>query len=393
MDFTNLKNYMDKTLSEYGVPGLDVIVNKDHKEVFRYCAGYSDIEAKRQVAGNELYTVFSMTKMLTCVSALQLLEKGHFLLNDSVSDYLPEFEKMKISEYDFDVEEAAKITTGQITDNVKRNSADGYAENPITIKNLFTMTAGLDYDLNAPYIKSAIADGKKSTRELVCAISQTVLGFEPGTRFRYSLCHDVLGVLVEVISGKRLGDYMEENIFKPLGMKNTFFGVPKDEKRLSKMMTRYAVREYALERLEQVCNYNLTDEYQSGGAGLVSCTEDYALFLDALACGGVGKNGNRILSENSVELMGTNHLSGKAADDFNKIRPGYGYGLGVRTHIRPDLSGSLSPVGEFGWDGAAGAFSMVDTKNKLSLTYFQEMHGWDLRMQKEMRNALYSCLD
>ena len=91
--------------------------------------------------------------------------------------------------------------------------------------------------------------------------------------------------------------------------------------------------------------------------------------------------------------MKTNHLKGKQCDDFAQSRPGYGYGLGVRTHINKSLSGSLSPIGEFGWDGAAGSYSMVDTENKLSLTYFQHVHPWDIKIQEELRNALYLCLE
>jgi len=229
----------------------------------------------------------------------------------------------------------------------------------------------------------------------VGAMANKVLCFEPGTRYRYSLCHDVLGALIEVWSGQKLGDYMQENVFAPLGMNNTFFGLPKDEERLARMATLY---DHDLQngrepkRLPLSCPYILTEEYQCGGAGLVSCTEDYALFLDALACGGVGKSGNRILKEETVRLMGTNQLSGQSLDDFHELRVGYGYGLGVRTHMEPEVSGSLSPVGEFGWDGAAGGFSMVDTENKLSLTYFQHSHSWSVEMQGKMRNALYACL-
>ena len=125
----------------------------------------------------------------------------------------------------------------------------------------------------------------------------------------------------------------------------------------------------------------------------MSSAADYSIFLDALANGGVGKNGNRILSEASVKMMGMNQLSGQAYDDFDELRPGYGYGLGVRTHMDKTKSGSLSPIGEFGWDGAAGGFSMVDLENKLSLTYLQHSHKWFLRCQSEMRNILYTCLD
>ncbi len=393
MDFTKLKAYMDRLVSEYNTPGVDCIVYKDHEMLFRYYAGMSDIENGKNMDGSELYLIFSMTKMLTCTCALQLYEQGKYLMSDPLSKYMPEFEKMRVSLDEFDNANAAKIASGASMGEEVNAMGDGYAKNPITIKDLFTMSAGLDYNLNADGIKKALAAGKKSTRELVGALSETVLGFEPGTRYRYSLCHDVLGALVEVWSGKKLGEYMKENIFEPLGMKNTFFGLTKDEALLDKMAAIYTFKDGEPKRLPLECGYNLSDEYESGGAGLTSCTEDYALFLDALACGGIGKSGNRILSSSTVELMGTDHLTGKRSEDFDNMRSGYGYGLGVRTHINKAKSGSLSPIGEFGWDGAAGGFSMVDTKNNISLTYFQHVHCWDLRIQTEMRNALYACMD
>ena len=125
---------------------------------------------------------------------------------------------------------------------------------------------------------------------------------------------------------------------------------------------------------------------------MISSTADYALFLDALASGGVGKSGQRILTPSSIELMRCNQLNERALADFEATRKGYGYGLGVRTHISPERSGSLSPVGEFGWGGAAGAFSLVDPSIKLSLTYFQHMHNWDLSLESILRNALYKSI-
>jgi len=255
------------------------------------------------------------------------------------------------------------------------------------------MAGGLDYELEAPHIQKALQEGKTSTRDLVAAMAQTVLGFEPGTRFSYSLCHDVLGALVEVWSGMRFGEYMKMNVLDPLGMKNTFFGIPKEPELLQKMMTIYRYNDQRLpQRLPLTCRFTLTDEYESGGAGLVSTPEDYSLFLDALANGGTGKDGYLLLQPKTVALMGQNHLNDQQLDDFHKLRKGYGYGLGVRTHMDPAESGTLSPVGEFGWDGAAGAFSMVDPKNQLSLTYFQEVQNWDVRIQTELRNALYTDL-
>lgn len=394
MNFDRLKDYMDRLVSEYNVPGVDCIVCKDHEEIFRYFAGVSDMASGKKTNGNELYFIFSMTKIITCTCALQLLEKGVYTLNDPVSMYLPEFEKMRIARDEYNDNNAEKIATGKMAGESGQKDSDGYAKTPITIRHLFTMGAGLDYDINSEYIKKALSEGKKTTRELIGAISKTVLGFEPGTRFRYSLCHDVLGALIEVWSGMSFGEYVKKNIVEPLGMKDTFFGLPKDEQNLSRMATRYIYgkdRKPELKTLE--CLYNFSDEYESGGAGLVSNTHDYSLFLDALACGGVGKTGKRILSKASIELMKTNHLNEKQLEDFSQLREGYGYGLGVRTHIDKSQSGSLSPIGEFGWDGAAGAFAMVDTENKLSLTYFQHIHGWDKRIQTEMRNILYGIVD
>ena len=393
MDFRKLKNCMEELVNKYNTPGVDCMVYKEHEEIFRYFTGMRDIENNKKMEGNELYLIFSMTKMLTCTAALQLFEKGKYSMTDPLSKYLPEFEKMKIISDEINMKDAAKITTGGSFGEVVKTDRTRYAKKQITIKDLFTMTAGLDYALDDDAITCAISEGKTNTRELVAAMSKKALCFEPGTRFRYSLCHDVLGALIEVLSGDKLGEYMRKNIFEPLNMKNTFFGITKDEDKLSKMAARYIFDEDRKpKRLPLECVYNLTEEYESGGAGLTSCTEDYAVFVDAMACGGVGKTGKRILSSETIELMRKNHLNEKQYEDFCQLRPGYSYGLGVRTHIDKVGSGSISPIGEFGWDGAAGAFSMVDTKNRISLVYFQHVHNWDIKIQNEIRNALYECI-
>ncbi|MBE6767409.1 MAG: beta-lactamase family protein [Ruminococcaceae bacterium] len=392
MDFTLLRHCLDDILKTGNTPSVDCIVYQDHQPLFRYFAGQSDIENNVPIKEDTLYLIFSMTKMLTVTAALQLLERGKYTLEDELATYIPAFRKMKITRDALNTQNAARITTGESMGESVTVREDGYAKNPIRIIDLFTMQGGLDYDMFDENIQAALADGRRSTVQLVEAMAGKTLGFEPGTRFRYSLCHDVLGALVEIWSGERLGDYMQKHIFEPLGMNDTAFGVPKDEAARARLAARYSYENGVPVRQGEECVYNISPEYQSGGAGLCSCTEDYALFLDALACGGVGKSGNRILKEETVRLMGTNQLSGQSLDDFHELRVGYGYGLGVRTHMEPEVSGSLSPVGEFGWDGAAGGFSMVDTENKLSLTYFQHSHSWSVEMQGKMRNALYACL-
>ena len=389
MRFDRVKQMLDDFQQE-GIPGVDCIITIDHKEVFRYFTGFSNAETGRKIDGNELYLIFSMTKMLTCTCVLQLYEQGKFQLDDPISKYLPAFSKMQLTAQALNVESGAKVATGQSMGEHTEGTRDSYAKNSITVKHLLTMTAGLDYNLYADGIRAAIEAGKSTTQELVSAMAQTVLGFEPGTRFRYSLCHDVLGALIEVWSGLSLGEYMHKHIFAPLAMNDTYFGIPTDQQRMAKL---YRFDENRNVLPTDLANpYALADHYESGGAGLTSSTADYAIFLDALACDGMSKDGYQLLQPGSVELMSQNHLTGQALEDFHALHTGYGYGFGVRTHMDRDISGSLSPVGEFGWDGAAGAFSLVDRKNKLSVSYFQHVHETGFAFQRRLRNALYQDL-
>ncbi len=391
MNFENLKKCMDEHVADERRPSVDVLVYRNHKLLYRYFTGVMDVEAGGEIKGDEQYFIYSMTKMITCCCALQLLEQGKYNLDDHIAKWLPEFSKMKITAEALNTENAVKIASGQSVGEDTNSTDNGYAITPITIRHLFTMTAGLDYAIFDDVMKKAATEGKTTTQELVRAMADKTLGFEPGTRFRYSLCHDVLGALIEIWSGDTLGNYMRKNVFEPLGMQNTFFGMPKDLSKMPSLYSNYGNPPTFKKDILR-CVYNLSPNYESGGAGLTSTTEDYALFLDMVACGGVGKTGNRILKEETVKLWGTNQLSGAAADDFDQMRRGYGYGLGVRVHIDPERSGTMSPVGEFGWDGAAGAFAMVDPENRISLTYFQNVLGF-APDQCAIRNALYKDLE
>jgi len=393
MDFANLKNCMEMFLERDHVPGLHCKVYKGHEEVFDYYAGASDREAGKPMQGNEIYRIYSMTKMITCISALQLMEKNKFLLNDQVSMYFPEFEKMRIAETECGGNELETIATGTGGATFTSTESEHYAKTPLTIRHLFTMSSGLDYNKKTPAILKAISEGRTSTSEIAREFSKTILGFEPGTRYRYCLGLDVLGALIELWSGMTLGEYMDKNIFTPLGMKDTFFGLPESGERKERLATLYKKGEDGLPERTDFALPGITEGYESGSGGLCSCAEDYITFLDALACGGVGKNGKRIISQASIELMKTDHTAGMDTSMLTKSMPGYGFGLGIRTHIDKTQSGALSPLGEFGWDGSGGGFSLVDTENELSLVYFQHYSGWQRRTRYEMTNALYSCID
>ena len=356
MDFKNLRNLLDEMAGVY-YPGIDLCIYKEHKPIFRYQAGYSDIESKRPVDPNALYYLFSCSKPITCAAALSLFEKGKFLLTDPVYEYLPEFKDVMVKE----VDEKGNI-------NLVKPHRD------IVIKDLFTMTAGLNYNLEAKEIAEVIknTDGKAPTREVVKGISKIPLEFHPGEGYLYSLCHDVIGALIEVVSGKSFGTYLKENIFEPCGMENT--GFMKQNKQLdvaeSKMPTLYNYGGKGVFTKKDTFNpyiFGKYSEYESGGAGLVRCDDAYAKFADAKANGGESYLGERILSPKTIDVMRAPHVPFDKFPLDHKKQEGYTYGLGVRTFCSNTYGGQLSNIGEFGWDGAANSYVIIDPSEKLSV--------------------------
>ena len=380
MNFQPLKDFMDNYIPMLGVPGTDIVIYKDHEEIFRYQSGFDSITEGTPVRPDALYYMYSCTKVATCVAATQLIERGEILASDPVYAYLPEYADIKVRHVRPD---------GRV--EIKS------AKNVLKIEHLLTMTGGLDYNLQRPGILRTIerTGGKAPTLEIVKALAEDPFDFEPGTKYQYSLCLDVIGGLVELVSGMSLGDYFKENIFEPLGMDETSFNLTED--RLARLATQYQFNALTGEREELPKTYNpfvFGTEYHSGGAGLISSVKDQILLADALANDGVGKNGNRILSKAGVELMSANHLSPSCLEDFRNIGQvkGYGYGYGVRTNMDPAYGGNLSPVGEFGWDGARGSYLSCDPKNRVAFFYAEHMGGLHPVILPRLRNVVYSCL-
>ena len=192
----------------------------------------------------------------------------------------------------------------------------------------------------------------------------------------YSLCHDVLGAVVEVASGMPFSEYLQKTIFDPLEMKDIGFRPTREQRaRMSALyLQEGAASSPKLVPTENI--YALSDEYESGGAGLFSSVDDYAKLLSALSLGGTAKNGYRLLKPETVAMMGENRLSEKARNDFVTTRLyGYGWGLCGRAHMDPLVSLSPTGVGEFGWDGAAGAFALADPKNHVAMFFGSHVRG------------------
>ena len=331
--FEKTKAFCDSFL-ELGVPGFDLAVYQDGKCILRHMNGYSDLENKVKMTGDERYNIYSCSKVITCVAAMQLWEKGLFSLEDKLSDYMPEFKEM----------------------TVKTESGIKKAENPILVKHLFEMTAGFSYSCYSPQLKNAITEtaGKCPTREAMKYLAKEPLLFEPGDRWEYSLCHDVLAAFVEVISGDKFEDYVKKNIFNVVGMKDSTFMLPEAE--IETIAPQYRFENgKAVNIGKHIYNYKIGSEYASGGAGGISTVDDYIKFLEGLRT-------YKLLKPETLKLMMTDRLSNHQKRTY-WTKETHGYGLGVRCP-----KGDKKYV-DFGWGGAASAYLAVDVENEISI-YF-----------------------
>lgn len=371
-DFQRLKDWMDGVCQKKYTPCCDVMIYQDHKEVFRYLTGTTDLEGQHPVSPQTVYYLYSCTKPITAATGMILLERGLLHLDDPVAKYLPAYADAYV------LQNGKQVRVGD----------------QMTVKHLFTMSAGLDYTLDRPAVQQIIRENPDaSTVEVVNTFVKEPLLFVPGDQFEYSLCHDVLGAVIEVAGQKTLGEVMKTLLFDPLGMSHTYF--PKKNDVVPNLAPIYRYWGEQGMDIEPSNRYVFGARYQSGGAGLVSTTEDYALFGDCMACGGVGKSGARVMKEETVKQMRTEQLSGFVHHPaFNcSAGEGYGYGLGVRVLIDRS-AGQRSHLGEFGWDGAAGAYLLCDPTCALSIVYMQHVQNWPepLEFHKPVRDLTYDIM-
>ena len=347
--------YLDSLL-DLGIPSVDLIVYQDHQQIYRHRNGTVNTEKTQPVAEDQRYLMFSMTKVQTMTAIMQLVEQGKLSLEDEVAKYLPAYKDVK----------------------VKTENGEEALKWPLKVRHLVSMQSGLDYDLNRPGIVRVLNEKgqKATTREIVDAFAESPLLFQPGTHFCYSLSHDVAAAVLEVVTGMSFGEYLKKNVWEPLGMKNTFFAKP-DNTGLERLAQQYVCDDTGIVPMEQTCNYQLSESYESGGAGLVSATEDYAILADAIACGGISAKGVQILKPESVEKFKQNLLYADSMIDIARTmgRVGYGYGCGMQILLNPEMIGSTAPAGVFGWDGAAGSCIQMDTASKRSFVYIMHVRN------------------
>ncbi|MDR1288294.1 MAG: beta-lactamase family protein [Treponema sp.] len=384
MDFSKLTEYMDSIEKLYHVPGCDCSVYYKHREVYRHSAGYGDYAKSRPVSDDDLCWMYSCSKVACMAAVMRLAEEGKLRLDDPVGKFLPGIDRMK-------VREGLSLVPLQVT--------------PV-IEDLMTMSAGFNYNglLYAPNDPDVWPDFKRlirekgqsaSTRELVNELFREPLDFQPRSHFLYSMCHDVLAAVIEEITGERFADYMKAAIAQPLGMKDFGYHLrPEDKDRLAAQYVFDPVsREFS--GAGSANPAIITENYDSAGGGIVTRVSDYVLLADALANDGIGANGTKILSRESIDNMRKDRMTGARAADFWKMaKYGYGYGLGVMTLV-DQAAAPLVPLGTFGWDGASGAYLSADVENHIAIFYAQHVFGYAdtyTVIHPKVRDLVYEAL-
>lgn len=358
----------DWAKKEWMQGGVALII-RNGKIAYYKAAGINDLDTKSILQKEAIFRIASQTKAITSVAMMMLFEEGKFQLDDAVSKYIPAFKKQQV----LDKFEPTDTTYTAIP-----------AKGEITIRQLFTHTSGLGYaqigskEANAIYAKSKITAGigvqDDKLLDAMNRLATLPLMHQPGEKFTYGLNSDLLGCLVEVISGMSLNDFFRTKIFVPLGMNDTYFIIPKEK--ASRLVNLY--REDSTGHLVKaegnmlngptVTNYPLFNStYYSGGAGLSSTIYDYGIFLQMLLNNGM-YNGKRLLSRNSVRLMTMNQIG-----DLSLGKDKFGLGFQVVTEA--GSSRTPAQAGTYSWGGAFATSYWVDPKEKMVLLFYRQLQG------------------
>ena len=357
-----IKPVLQEYLDQKELVGAVSMIARKGKVVHFEKTGDLNMDTGEDMQLDSIFRIYSMTKPIATTTAMILYEEGKFQLTDPVEKYLPEFKDVQVLE------------DGKLVNQNK----------PFTIHNLMTHTAGLTYgffgntEVDKKYREAKIL-GEKNLAEFVADLGKLPLQYQPGTQWHYSVGIDVLGRLVEVVSGQPFDVFLKERIFDPLGMEDTSFQLPKEK--LSRFGTnhRYSTQTKTLMVIDKPETSHYVEEvtFFSGGGGLLSTAEDYMRFCQMVLNGGE-LNGKRILGRKTVDFMTTNHLRGLSIDQAGEgrlNRPGFGFGLGFGIVTDPPATGTLSSEGEYYWGGAAGTIFWIDpVENLVCIVMVQHMN-------------------
>lgn len=371
-----ISDLLKQEIEQGKLPGAVVMVARKGSVVYADAIGFQDKETGQQMTMDSVFRIYSMTKPLVSVAAMMLVEDGRIQLTDPVSKFLPPMKGLQVSVPKTDPVFARVAYTMAPTDR------------EMTVQDLLRHTSGLAYGeitTNAPvkdaYAKAGVFqagvrdyDSRDMTpAEQVEKMSKAPLAHQPGTVWEYSLSSDMLGRVVEAASGKRLSDFLEERLFKPLKMDDTGFWLPKEK--MSRVAQPFAT-DPASGQPNKVIEISAQPKNDSGGAGAVSTAADYLRFAQMLLNGGQ-LDGVRVMSRTTINLMASDHLGTRISAPFSPGElllgtPGYTFGLGFAVRQGAGVAGVPGSAGEFLWAGYAGTFFWVDPKEEIVGVYMTQ---------------------
>jgi len=395
-EIKELNNLLSKYIDDGFFPGIQWQINiKNEQYSGKY--GFNNIETKEDVLDNSLYRIWSMTKPIVAVAALQLIEENKLNLEDPITEYLSEFNDLKVIKKE--------------EDSIK--DVEKLIQYP-TIKDLFLHTAGFSYNFLADpvgkeYDKLGLFNSDTTTlEEEIKILAKAPLLFEPNKSWRYSVSMDVLARIIEVVRGDSLQNILQQKIFSPLDMKDTGFTVSEENQHRVMVSYEFDPLKMKLTKLisdpQKIGNYGYplnVNSYARGGHGLFSSLNDYAIFAKMLHTG-KSEKGEQILNDQTLKLISTNFLDPKffpieiasigIIKDENYVNglEAYGWGLGCRTLLDPSKQNNLGSIGEFGWAGAASTYFLIDNSKNLSATIMTQVLFGNPELLRDFYKFIYS---
>jgi CubicO group peptidase (beta-lactamase class C family) len=365
------------------IPGAVLLIARHGRVAYFENVGMLDPQSRAAMPKDAIFRVYSMSKAITVVAAMTLFEEGRFILDEPLAKYLPQFEQQKVAtdnQLGADPETLALVP----------------ASRPVSIHDLFRHTSGLTYGFfgDTPvkklYLKAKLISGDFTNAEFVDRIAKLPLSYQPGTVWDYGHSTDVLGRVIEVISGTSLYAFEKERILDPLGMRDTAFYVA-DKSKHARVAEPFA-NDRSIGIDAPFGDPRVAEKWESGGGGMVSTAADYARFLQMLLNGGT-LDGKRILSPRTVAYMTADHLGGAIPGPYYLPGPGYGFSLAFAVRRDQGVSPVQGSVGEYNWGGAGGTAYWVDPSEDMFVVFMMQSPAQRLRYRALLRDMIYAAIE
>jgi CubicO group peptidase (beta-lactamase class C family) len=372
-----MSDAFNRDIDKGTIPGVTVMVARRGQIGWFEALGKQDPAGTAPMARDSIFRIFSMTKPIVSVGIMMLLEEGHFLLNDPVAKYIPEFADQKVG-----VEKDGKL---ELVPPLR----------PITIQDLLRHTSGITYDhtgnslVQQLYQQSRLRSRKITNAEHAAMVASLPLICQPGAEWNYSRSTDILGRILEVVSGKSLSAFLTERILAPLQMAETAFHTGAEN--AGRLAEAFSTDPWNGEKV-QLFNMLEKPAMESGGGGLVSTTMDYARFCQMLLNGGA-LDGNRIIGRKTLEWMASNHLAPNVRVQGTLVPPGHGFGLGFAVRTHEGIAPFAGSVGQFFWSGMAGTFFWIDPKEELFVVFMSQGPGQREYFRTLLRSLVYAAVE